>query len=468
MNKKASGKNERSRGFTNRSADKGINLANKFTRKGTKAKLRILAAMAFCLIVAAAGCGKDSPAVPESQNQEEALTSGTPATRSADPETDASFMEFQKPFHMSQEDTFNRGCASEKGYYFMGNGYLYFVDKETMQSTILCGKPECSHQDQNCNAYLGNISHITYYDGKLYYAAGQEQGIPGVDEGVWNLYTMNADGTRKTNVMTLRAQNEGFYSMPTQFVIHKGQVLFLSDRENILCVPLGGELKDAKVVKTNDMKLDDEAVSDSLELWYLWADQDKFYCFGNPKSKQFRDTLYEYDPGTEALTEVWKVPESAETGKWDTSDVSVNGWYIDQGILYYFLSGNGLYQYNLSTKETQKIAATDDPSHTGTAEFDGEMAYINNRDKDTIYVYTRKGEYLGEYGYREYASLGNGQEEGSGIGRIIGSDADLVFLCVENLMSMTQDGFGMGYMYYYLPKSEIRSGKGEFKPLAFP
>lgn len=429
--------------------------------------LRMSAVIAFCLILAAAGCGKELADKPGNSSQEEEFTSDTPATSSAKPETKVSYEEFQKAFHMSQDDTFNRGCASEKGYYFMGNSYLYFVDKETMQSTILCGKPECLHQDQNCNAYLGNISHITYYDGKLYYAAGQEQGIPGVDEGVWNLYAMNADGTQKTKVLTLRAENEGFYSNPTQFVIHKGQVLFLSDRENILCVPLGGNLEDAKAVKTNDLGLDYEAVADSLELWYLWADQDKFYCFGNPKSEQFREVLYEYDPGTEALTQIWMVPESAETGKWDTSDVSVNGWYIDQGILYYYLSGNGLYQYNISTKETQQIAALDDPKYTGTAEFDGELAYINNRETDTIYVYSLKGEYLGEYGYREYASLGKGQEEGSGVGRIIGSDADMVFLCTENLKSMTQDGFGLGYTYYYLMKSEIRSGTGEFKPLSF-
>lgn len=366
--------------------------------------------------------------------------------------------DFQKAFHMSQEDEYNRGCASEQGYYFVGNGYVYYVEKETLRSTILCGKPECQHQDQSCNAYIGNVWHIAYYDGKLYYADAQEQGGFGGKD--WNLYSMNTDGTQKQKVQALRSPNEGFWATPTQFAIHNGYIFYKSNRENILCAPLGTSPEAADIAKTNNLDPGEEIALASLEQWYLWADGETFYCFGNPKADRFRNQLYAYQPRSKQLSKVWEVPDSADTGTWDTSDISVNGWYINNGILYYFLSGNGLYQYEIAGKTTMQIAAITDLEQTGTAEFDNDFAYINNEETNILFVYALDGTYLGKYDYTETVSHGVGQPAGSGVARIIGSDDNYVFLCAGNVSGMSQDGIGLGYYYYYLVKSEVKAGTG--------
>lgn len=51
--------------------------------------------------------------------------------------------------------------ASESGYYFVRDGFIYFTDKATMNTVALCNKPDCLHADEtdpikrnNCNANI--------------------------------------------------------------------------------------------------------------------------------------------------------------------------------------------------------------------------------------------------------------------------------------------------------------------------
>lgn len=68
--------------------------------------------------------------------------------------------------------------ASSDGYYFINGLYLYFCDYETMESVVLCNKPNCLHDKEldekkkyNCNGFLitdGDSKLITTYDNYLY------------------------------------------------------------------------------------------------------------------------------------------------------------------------------------------------------------------------------------------------------------------------------------------------------------
>ena len=64
---------------------------------------------------------------------------------------------------------------TEDGYYYFVVHYLCYTDKETMQSTVLCGRPDCLHQNEtnpertlDCNAYFSGAQFLQYYDGNLY------------------------------------------------------------------------------------------------------------------------------------------------------------------------------------------------------------------------------------------------------------------------------------------------------------
>lgn len=58
--------------------------------------------------------------------------------------------------HMKTADWFKLGpmCETETGWYFQYNGLLYYIDKESVKTTVLCGKPDCKHADPTCNAWV--------------------------------------------------------------------------------------------------------------------------------------------------------------------------------------------------------------------------------------------------------------------------------------------------------------------------
>lgn len=63
---------------------------------------------------------------------------------------------------------------SEEGYFFISNvgdtsGYLYYKDKISVKIVPLCNKPDCLHNDDTCNSYIGQVKSLVWYDGNAYY-----------------------------------------------------------------------------------------------------------------------------------------------------------------------------------------------------------------------------------------------------------------------------------------------------------
>lgn len=67
---------------------------------------------------------------------------------------------------------FLRSFAEESsGYYFLDPfSFVQYYDVKTGKNHILCNKPECAHEDVNCNAYAGGVT-MRYAEGNLYYVA---------------------------------------------------------------------------------------------------------------------------------------------------------------------------------------------------------------------------------------------------------------------------------------------------------
>ena len=43
-------------------------------------------------------------------------------------------------------------AATENGFYVLQDQYVYFIDKKSKKAVPLCGKPNCKHKDNSCNA----------------------------------------------------------------------------------------------------------------------------------------------------------------------------------------------------------------------------------------------------------------------------------------------------------------------------
>ena len=84
------------------------------------------------------------------------------------PQSGGSGSDFQKNMAGSRSAEIGNLCETEKGYYIQYDAFIYYVDKESKTATVLCNKPECSHSDDNCNAWTNGLS-LSASNGKLYF-----------------------------------------------------------------------------------------------------------------------------------------------------------------------------------------------------------------------------------------------------------------------------------------------------------
>ena len=117
-----------------------------------------------------------------------------------DYDADISFLQYESTRFMGL-------FATEDTIYFAPQGigsnpsFLYFTDIASGVTMPLCNKPECTHTDNTCNAYLGDnhyFSAIRIYDGKIYWLALDLTDLP-----CYHLMRMNLDGTDHEIVSTL-------------------------------------------------------------------------------------------------------------------------------------------------------------------------------------------------------------------------------------------------------------------------
>lgn len=100
------------------------------------------------------------------------------------------------PSYIHTQSTIYPVCSTETTIYSYpkvsldnGNAVL-FTDKETGISMPLCGKPECLHNDESCNAYALDAMGLTVYDGRLYW----------YDRNDYAIYRIKLDGTGRETV----------------------------------------------------------------------------------------------------------------------------------------------------------------------------------------------------------------------------------------------------------------------------
>ena len=152
---------------------------------------------------------------------------------------------------------------------------------------------------------------------------------------------------------------------------------------------------------------------------------------------------------TKEFKQVWQIPDAAEVGKWETTGVSLirtgtnpRGWYIKDGSLYFYLSGNDLWRNDLNGGKNECVAAVSKRiPESGFAIFNDDNIFIINdypdhleslfdRDKtkaDTIFMYDYDGNLLKELSLKD---LGKHLKSVSNIQMLWASDGKLFLRCV--------------------------------------
>lgn len=319
--------------------------------------------------------------------------------------------------HMKTADWFQLGpmCETETGWYFQYNGLLYYIDKESVKTTVLCGKPDCKHADPTCNAWV-NTSSLNYSDGKVFFDnSDNDNGA----SGLMTLFSMNTDGTSRKNVQALQQQKQHEWK-PCEAIIHRG-VVYFNYAGAVYMAPVGSDVSKATKLY-GEVKNTENGVANTGDgiYWKFSAEDNKIYFMGNitQSDRTQKDTLFRYDTNTKEVKQVWQIPDAAEVGKWETTGVSLirtgtnpRGWYIKDGSLYFYLSGNDLWRNDLNGGKNERVAAVSEKiPESGFAIFNDDNIFIINdypdflesqfdRDMtkaDTIFMYGYDGNLLKE------------------------------------------------------------------------
>ena len=159
--------------------------------------------------------------------------SATACQKETPPNTSMEFnAETDHPFYMNTLGQ-SQIVESPEGFYYLqenenGRSFLRFIDKETLEDTIVCAKPNCLHEDQTdvsqCNAQFRLQHGIHYYKGKLYVVTAEPDPINLTY--IYKLVEISLDGTQRKTVWEIDWKTSD--SLPRIFlnIIHRGKLYF--------------------------------------------------------------------------------------------------------------------------------------------------------------------------------------------------------------------------------------------------
>ena len=327
---------------------------------------------------------------------------------------------FQKNMHQSTSDSLRIVTETDDGFYIQLKGaYVYYIERETKAITILCGKPECEHKDETCNANL-HVGTFWIVGDKLYFTNSDyimENGSY-VNYGL-RLYSVDPNGTNRRVVQKLQFTPGGDTSSWKPYPIQHRGIVYFPYSGILYAMPLGGDIeKDAVAIWGEESADAGMSFNLSAPAYTLWADGDFMYFMVTNLEQSDgtrKETLFAYDPETGAVTQVWQVPDSKQVGEWTTTGVSVSQWYVMDGYIYFYLSGGDFWRSNLESGKTEKLADTHEKTKYGNAVLsDDYLCLLNSTPEDedgtsysivggqhyiggdTIYIYKMNGEYVKE------------------------------------------------------------------------
>ncbi len=331
--------------------------------------------------------------------------------------------DFQKNMHQAQGFGcwFDEICETDDGFYF-DYGKLYYLEKATHKATVVCGKPDCDHTTGDCNALISARSLWQYGD-KLYYVAEdfKVENDRRVEDHGKRVFSVNMDATGREVVQDLDFEVGGDTSFTvSQPIFHRGSVYFVYSG-TLYRADLGADLKDAETVWAPEPQEQEfwngiPVYTGNEPAYTLWGDGDLMYFMVNVEQADgsYRDTLFSYDPGTKEVKQLWVTPGADVVGEPKSPDDGavkvftigatedeVDQWYVLNGYIYFFLSGNGLWRCDLATGEYKKLADTAAQADYGTAIFSDEHMWLLNdgpaegsaawEGGDTVFVYGLDG-----------------------------------------------------------------------------
>lgn len=262
------------------------------------------------------------------------------------------------------------------GYYYLANtkdtNYLYYIDDSDMTCVPLCGKAQCDHHNNNCDAnFIGYNNSVWCYQNYLYLIKNEN--------GKEILVRVNPDGTNRTNLFEIGNKSdlqEGYgltFCEDSVFIYNRTGNILLNDESDVILRKRTLDGKQDYNIYVDNTK---DTVIDSIKSY-----EDKVFFIVETTSKDEDSGLfvtkskgvYCYDNNTNTVGNVL--------------DDNICDYAIDtsNNIIYYYVIGEGLYQYEIKKKSIHKIFDAELESQQCQVSYDGNYLYLNN-EKWMVYA----------------------------------------------------------------------------------
>lgn len=325
--------------------------------------------------------------------------------------------------------------AENNGIVYFENSYsmigekadlMMYCELSTGISGPLCGKPECTHDNPDCNAYIGYNSEndsimpdgLFVYDGRLYYTIMRT--IEKEGEGLY-LYSMALDGTgRKTEMKLGDFAENRFPNQNNKSLMHRGYFFMCGGTPYIR----DGEWVQREMLSVWSLKTQEKMVLFEWEdprpgritYSYIQAFQDQlYYLLTFPEEKDENKTeyslqLYKVELSTLSMEKLFEGTAAFEVREMRVTDSEI--WISDaKGIVYQFDFKEGTLR--------MCFPMADEEEETGRVYFSEGIAYCftrNDRDEQFFTVRDPEGNELTHQMIRDKVSsyirfnLGNDSE----------------------------------------------------------
>ena len=324
--------------------------------------------------------------------------------------------------------------------------WILYADHGSDTVIKLCGRPDCSHDTTDCNAFVENGEFLTFHNGYLYIFSSPSVSSDGGKSWDYNckLLRINADGSNRIEVydFTAFAKKQGADFASCQLV-SQGYCLVsinnyvtddrgqrTSETQGYYAYALDGSMKEPQAVDPGGWNVYN--CGDVLLTWSPVGEKGGQY-----------GSYYDYDIAENTLTYLTEHPGTA--GYYDETE----GYYFTDGKLHRLTYATGTDEVLMKTELTGDYNVHFFPDCFLLA--DGE---INSENPDlNLYIYN--------WGFELVETV------------TIDYFCD-VFMISDVIMGETpyqiilSNGTGTPMPAYYINKSELGSGKAKIHPYQLP
>lgn len=348
--------------------------------------------------------------------------------------------------------------AGEALYANINRDYFIYCDKSTGNSGLVCGKPDCEHNSDECNSFISSSWGMQYYEGYLYTV--QTKG------GGFALSKISVDGSERENLgelidMEIVVQRP-YGSNTIGWIIHRGYIYYCYSWDS-------GSTEDTYYLNNSNCIYRKSPEKDSepeciMALTVLsWVAECQFIGAGSyvymkvPTADETAGYLYRYN------TESGKLEWFKEWGN------EISGAAIHNNKIFYSENNRSkqktnIYCYDTETKEKTLFLEID--GLVGQMRYDNEYIYVTYEDTEEIWktgIWNWQGDYIAEIPvYMEF------DDEGKNI-ELAGTDEDYIYIrCMVTVNSKEENIYtsSMGAVFTvmeYIDKEDILDGEYEIK-----